>query len=647
MGKRAKNQADARRELEVAAAAKTMSDEAKAKRLRTKQRRAAAAKASRGVLWRYRAQLTPLYVLAGLWLAGTALDGQPVGRALILGLLGAGIVLFRLRNRLDRGKEWGYALSCCTATVLWLVGCATVGPDSMDLPGVMAWGAAALLWWRNHRVRPVDPVTSTSLELWWDEANLFPGSCLENVHPVDDGNGQTAEIVLRPGSGTTTTVLQKAETIASAREASLANTIIEPTRNRQANRAQLTVLKTSQVDSVHPWPGPGLDLTTGLAPVGPYADRGIGYAQWWRPGSGPKHWLVAGCTDGGKSRFLDWMLVESRNSGLVASFIADPQGGQSLPAWRDHAHGFADDYGDILEMLRELEAEMDARSRYFARMEWVDNVGRTWVGKEDFDPTPEFPIIEFTIDEAQDMMMGTDPPALPRLVRFARKGRKAGCRLVLATHVPSIDQLGGSMTLRAQVVAGNVISLRTAENTTKNMVLPPSFPVNPFDIPSETPDGDSSAGTMYLYGPRARPVLLRNHYVGKERTRQEAADTPKIPLRWLSVTPATVKVPSDVPVITTATAPDPEQADAHQATCRDAILALPWGQHPEQTRAQIHDGIRTDGCDVGLSAVQKALGKLIEDGAAERAGQGTYRLTGHNHERKDGSSASIHPARAV
>ena len=595
----------------------------------------AVAGAARG-LWalrfRHRRQLAPFWVLAGLWVAGFATTGVAPGGVLILALIGAAAALFRLRGALDRRVEQVYALTGCGLAVVWLVVCAALGDTRMDWVGIVMWAGFAVPWWHHHAVRPGDAppvVHDGTLEQWWtNTAEAFgapwPESRMIEVAAID--NGVTCEIVLPPGKLTTADAVAKAGRIASARERSVATTLVEPTRTQIENRFRLTLLERSRVDAVHHWPGPQLDPTTGLAPVGPYADQGVGYARFWRPGSGPTHWMVCGCTDGGKSRFLDWTLLESRHSGLIASWVGDPQGGQSLPAWRTTAHRFEDTPEGISDMLRDLEAEMDARSRDLARREWTDEDGNTWMGVDHFDPTPEDPIIELVLDEAQDITV-SGSPELKILEKLARKSRKTGIRLVLATQMPSIDQLGGSMTLRGQVVAGCVASLRTAENVTKNMVLPPSFPVNPYAIPRETPEGETTAGTMYLYGPRARPVPLRNWLVPKVHSAAVAA--PTIPLTLRSVTPATVRPPTQ-PFPAEQPGDVTGQDMVGAGNIRDAILGLNWGARPEMRRGEIVDTLKAAGYDYSLSAVQKALnGDNLSrpDGELLNPSHGLYRRT--------------------
>lgn len=568
-----------------------------------------------------------------LWTAGAAAPRVNPGGVLILSLVGVGVVLFRLRGALTRRVEQVFALSGCAVGVVWLVACSALGDTRLDWVGVLVWAGYAIPWWRHQRTRSTREeeaaaeVSGTEIVQWWADTaaamgGAWPESRLSGVRAIEDG--VTTEVVLPPAKLTTTDAVRAAERIASGRGSSVSQTLIEPTTSRAANRFQLTLLDRSQADAVHHWPGPQLDPATGLAAAGPYADRGLALARFWQPGSGPVHWMVSGSTGSGKSYFLNWMLLESKHSGLIASWVADPKGGQSLPAWRHAAHRFEDTPEGILGMLRDAKAELDARASRLSRLEWADADGRVWTGKDHFDPTPEDPILEITIDEAQDILEpGSE--ALRLVEHIARKGRSVGVRLVLATQMPSVDQLGGSMTLRGQVVAGCVAALRTAENVTKHMVLPPSFPVNPFDIPRETPTGEGTGGTMYLYGPQARPVLLRNWVV--PNVHAAAADAPTIPLQLRSPTAAAPPVPDAEPD-RLRSVPEAGSTDPALRNCAEAILALDWGGVRERTRRDIVDALHDRGLTYSLSAVQKALnddGLTRPGGELEKARHGTYR----------------------
>jgi len=80
--------------------------------------------------------------------------------------------------------------------------------------------------------------------------------------------------------------------------------------------------------------------------------------RFWRLESGPPHDLISGCTDSGKSRLVDLLLCEERHSPLIVSWIIDPQGGQSLPAWRGQVDIFAESAADGADLLEHAVDEM-------------------------------------------------------------------------------------------------------------------------------------------------------------------------------------------------------------------------------------------------------------------------------------------------
>ena len=53
---------------------------------------------------------------------------------------------------------------------------------------------------------------------------------------------------------------------------------------------------------------------------------------------------------------------------------------------------------------------------------------------------------------------------------IGRLGRKTGTALWLATHIPSLSDLGGEQALRDMLRGGNVVSMRTANRVATGML---------------------------------------------------------------------------------------------------------------------------------------------------------------------------------
>jgi S-DNA-T family DNA segregation ATPase FtsK/SpoIIIE len=647
-----------KRDLEVTTAAKLLAERAreveKQRKARRKQRRKMVRDLFTGVggavSFRYRKQLRPFYVLAGLYLAGLAAEatGNPRGVLTAAVLLGVPGVLFWLRGALQRRAEQLYALCCCAAGTAWLglAAAGLTGHRIVDVAGVLAWAVTAALWLREHRVRdvPEQPQPDGTLRELWEQrvackGGALPGSTLGTETPVPNGIATT--IALAPGSQSTEDATQATRKVGSALQKPTGNVVIEPTPAGEHHLARMLVLRSNPLHEVQSWPGPQLDTTTGLAPAGVYVDGVIGKCRWFDEG-GAKSWLVAGAPGSGKSRFLDATLATACHSGIVHTWLGDGQHGQSIPDWLDSPGiGWAATEDDeIWRMVFSAQQIMDARSRYLAEIEWTDSKGRARKGLKNFDPKLSgMPYLQLVIDEA-GFLIGRRPELVKPLKELAQAGRKNGIRLVLATQVPSVIELGGSIELRS-FVSGNVICFKTNDRVSGGMAFAGSLDVDPSSLPTETPDGRPMSGVCYLLSPGSRPSMLRTYLVDDPYDWSSTA--PRTPLHIIDDNAVSIAceairlheagVTSDQ-LRTDRASPDstsPDTSRAHpldvteqpeeSGTVVDAILALPWDQHPEQTRAQIIDGT---GC--GVSAVQKALRRLTDGGRLERAGHGYYRL---------------------
>ncbi|MGH3321332.1 MAG: hypothetical protein ACRDN9_14370 [Streptosporangiaceae bacterium] len=588
---------------------------------RRSRRGAAALRTGRRAGWKFRRQLAPLVVICLLWAAGAIVHHAAHGAwlVLVLGVLAvAGAWLFS-RRWLDRAIEQAYAAGCLAAAAAWLAAAATVGVGK-PMPALL-WGGGSLLalpWWRHHRLRLSPRLdVDTSLEDVWAErvaapGKVLPGSRLSGIETTR--NGWTATIRLAPGERSTNDAIAATPKIASAFEKPAPSVVIEPTADGVASHARLLVLRRNPLADIQAWTGPSLDPATGLAPVGAYADGGTTLFRFYTPGSGVAHTLVAGAPGSGKSRFLDLLLAEASHSGLVVPWLIDPQHGQSLPRWVDHVDWAALDHHAALRMLRTAQRIMHARSRHLARVEWTDEAGRTLRGKESFDPSPELPLLLLVIDEAHEILK--DDKAVAIIEDIGKMGRKTGVGVVLVTQLPSITELGGSMTIRSMVSSGNVVVFRTADRVTSGMAFSGALPVDPSALPREFPGGKPTSGLGYVLGPSARPTPMRAYLV--EDPYHWAATAPALPLDPASVEAAGEECATRHDP--TASEPAEESLRPRRRSVADAVLdALTGGE--EVTRDEI---IAASG--KSPRAVDYALIALVDAGRVVRTAHGRYQI---------------------
>jgi hypothetical protein len=110
---------------------------------------------------------------------------------------------------------------------------------------------------------------------------------------------------------------------------------------------------------------------------------------------------------------------------------------------------------------------------------------------------------------------------IEKTVEVGRLGRKTGTGLWLATHIPSVDELGGEQALRDMLRGGNVVSMRTANRVGAGML---GLVKDPSEIPLFFANGKETYGLGYAAGPDNRPdAPMRTDIVPKAMRKQVPA----------------------------------------------------------------------------------------------------------------------------
>lgn len=475
---------------------------------------------ARRLVWRTRYILAPLYVMALVAFLGLLVDAGGAGWFKV-GFWSMVVAVATWVTTVGRNGSLGRSMNALLAgfaSSIWLTVVAGAGISRAALV-ILLIGTIALAvpWWWSHRIRStpepevdIDDQVARWMERVSAPGTILPESQLVDVEPIE--YGWRATIVLPPGKLETADAVGRVGKITSAYELPLGSLIIEPTKSAHAHTAQLTVLPANPLYQLRVFTMPSLDPVTGLAVIGMYGDGEPSKFRFWMPGSGTVAALVSGTKGSGKSRLLDLILSEARHSGLITTWLIDPQRGQSMPDWIEHVDWAATNCRDALTMLKALKAVMLARSEYLATVEWTDEKGRQRKGKAYFEPTPEMPILMVVIDELAELL-ADEPEAIKILESISKLDRKTGIMLVLATQMPSVTELGGSSVLRSMVASGNVVVFRTADRLSGGMAFQGSLPVDPSTIPRELEDGTSSGGIGFLAGAESRAAAMRTWYV--------------------------------------------------------------------------------------------------------------------------------------
>ncbi|WP_045562995.1 hypothetical protein [Streptomyces sp. FxanaA7] len=495
---------------------------------RTRKNRAA--RRALRVAYRTRRTMAPLYATAAQAIAGSALAVPDDGWKTALAATAAGAATTiawgrwdarigkkRLRKRLPARADFIAAASAVTTGGTLVTAMAATGglqPGSSPFPALVgAWGIGhGIYWWRRGKKTAAPaPALSRQLQDWQDNVACpdgpLPGSKLVDVVTTD--YGWTAVLVLK--NGTWRKAVTATGDIAGALDLPEEMVQIEKAAGQSARRAIIAVFDRNPLQDGTTHPGPQiLNKTTGQAEVGIFYDGKPARYAFWKP-SGPVHTVVYGATDGGKSRFLDMLLGTERHNGIV-SWVCDPQGGQSLPRWREAVDWYEDTAQGGLAMLYALRNVMYERSGRYSLMEWTDHKGRVLRGRDHFVVDDPDPLIVATIDEAHRVL--ALPGAVALVLEIVLMARKCGIKLRLVFQGPKANMFGAgpeSTDIREQLQSGNTVMFRTASALTDSIGLP-GWEVNPSQLPMYWPDGTSTAGLGFIKGPDNRQAQFRAHY---------------------------------------------------------------------------------------------------------------------------------------
>jgi len=162
-------------------------------------------------------------------------------------------------------------------------------------------------------------------------------------------------------------------------------------------------------------------------------------------------------------------------------------------------------------MLQGVEREMDRRQRTRGRERWTDGKGRARRGRGYFNPTRADPLLMVVIDEAPEVT--ADPECRRIIAKVGKQGRKIGVGIILLVQVPSLSELGNDLSIRSMLSSTNIVILRTSDSYSAAMGAPMKLPVDPVNLPSEWPDGSTTAGLGFLIKAGGRVSPMRVQYV--------------------------------------------------------------------------------------------------------------------------------------
>jgi hypothetical protein len=475
--------------------------------------------------WRFRRHVAPFAWLAGL-AAASALRAAP--HPLLCGLAASAAIPALMVLFTRHFPPWTRRAVDVAAllTAAWLPVLATAPPRSCAAWLLLTWAPCAALWARHYRWRPDAPPEPAGVPD--DDAATWAALCAEQKWNATlgqaaelDGGGRRYPFQCDGIKTVTRKILAQPDNVAGAWHSAVTEVYAERDPKGVTTRGYLTILPGSGLKGGRFWDGSGMDPATGLARIGRFADGADAHEKWYEPRYGCYHDLDSGTTGSGKSELLNLKIFIALATGWFVPVILDPQEGQSLPFWRDRCI-YASGEEQVGKRLRGLYAGFLDRSSLLSTWRWDDD-GVEMPGMPFFDydllgGKLKIPLI--ILDEAHLVLK--DGTKVQRqitadVVAMARLIRKAGGKMVLATQLPSLADLGGSQALRDMLRGGNVWSGRTANKVASGML---GLTKDPSEIPRFFEDLSKTAGLGYADGPDMRPDApmrtdraAREHYL--------------------------------------------------------------------------------------------------------------------------------------
>jgi len=379
--------------------------------------------------WRYRSELAPLGVTAGIEVAAWWLHGaRPHWWPVILGVTAAAawvLAVFGARFGLAALIERVYAATTTVAAGAWIAAATALSPLTSPLPQALALGAAILSvpWWA-HRRRRARVRVERKLQAWPDIARAIGLAGSQVMSATVDVWGWRARLRLARGQ-TITDVIGKIPAIESGLGTFRGAVRIYPTPDDLANRCEIRVLDMDPHAGSIPWPGPSATSVTQPIDMGPFEDASPCRVLFAR-----RHGLLGGTTGSGKSGGLNVLMGNLVACRDVVIWGIDLKKGMELGPWASCMARLATTPEQATALLRDAVAILQARAELLAA-----------TGRRAWEIAPDMPALVIVIDEYAELADDA-PDAMSATDSIARLGRAVAVTLIAATQRPTQKAMG-------------------------------------------------------------------------------------------------------------------------------------------------------------------------------------------------------------
>jgi S-DNA-T family DNA segregation ATPase FtsK/SpoIIIE len=405
--------------------------------------------------WRYRSELAPAAIAAGLdgagWWAHAACPRAAV--PVLAGSVAAAwlVTAFGARLGLTPLAERAYAGAVILASGAWLTLAAALGPFTRPLPLALCIGTLVLSvpWWAHRRRRARVRVERT-LAAWPDIARAVGLAGSAVMSATADVWGWRARFRLARGQ-TITDVMAKIPAIESGLGTYRGAVRVYPTPDDKANRFELRVLDTDPHADAIPWPGPSVRSVTEPIELGPFEDAEPCRVIFLR-----RHALIGGIAGSGKSGGLNVLMGNLTGCADAVIWAIDLKGGIELGPWAACIGRLAVTPDQAIALLRDAVGILKGRAGFLASS-----------GRRAWEPTPKMPALVIVIDEYAELSEEA-PKSIHYIDEIARLGRALAVTLIAATQRPT-QKVMGQGAVRSQMDVR--ICFRVREQRDVDLVL--------------------------------------------------------------------------------------------------------------------------------------------------------------------------------
>ena len=407
------------------------------------------------LIWRYRSELAPGFLAAGLALAAWRLHRtRPHPWLLVLAAAAVAacmLPVFGTRLGIASWMERAYAAVVAIAAGLWLATATAIGPGTAPLPQLLILGGSVLAvpWWA-HRRRRAKVRVERKLDAWPDIAQAvgLPGS--QVMSAVVDLWGWRARVRLARGQ-TITDVIGKIPALESALGTFRGAVRVYPTGDDLANRCELRVLEIDPHADAIPWPGPSVSSITEPIEIGPFEDASPCRVLLLR-----RNGLMGGVTGSGKSGGLNVLMGNLSACRDVVIWGIDLKRGIELGPWATASTGSPSPRARPAPFSPMPSRSCEARAAALAAQ-----------GRRTWEPSPEQPALVIIIDEFAELADDA-PAAMADANSVARLGRAVAVNMIAATQRPTQKAMGHG-AVRSQMDIR--ISFRVRERKDVDLIM--------------------------------------------------------------------------------------------------------------------------------------------------------------------------------